>query len=469
MTAGRIFGIDEAAHDELLQHVRALLRMPTVNPPGNEMVAARYIHGVLTDAGLEPELLEPFPGRGDVVVRLRGDGSRGDPLLLLGHLDVVPVDASRWTHDPFGAEIHDGYVYGRGAVDMKATVATQLEVVLLLARAAAAIGLDPASDPIPGLGRDVIFAATADEEAGGFLGAGWIVDQRPELLRAGAALTETGGFGVEVAGRRFYPIQAAEKGFQIYRITVHGSTGHASMPRSDNAAVLASHVIERLVSPGSGRLTTVMHEALRAVERAVPPEAARNVERLRSANPAVADAAAAALCDPAYARALRALLRDTVSPDMVHAGVKYNVIPGSAEIEIDCRLLPGTTTESMTAQLRERIGEDLWPACDVTPTLHGEPLEQTLDTPLYPLLGDALRAADPDAIPIPMMAPFATDAKHLARLGIPTYGFAPLRLSAGERFLELFHGDDERVPLEGLRFGLDVLADAVLRYTAATD
>lgn len=457
----------ERAYDELVGHLRALLRLPTVNPPGDEILAARYLAHVLSAAGLQPRLLEPFPGRGDVVVRLRGDGSGGGPLLLLSHLDVVPVDRGRWTQDPFGGGVMDGRIYGRGALDMKGTVAMQLQVVLELAREARAAGSDPARDPIPGLGRDVIFAGTADEEAGGVLGIGWIVEHEPELLQADVCLTEAGGVSVELLGRRFYPIQVAEKGLQWYRIVVRGTAGHASMPRDDNAAVLASEVVRRLAEPGPPRLTSVMRTALESVALALPSRAAAGVRRLLDPDPVVTHVALETVCEEPYRRALRALLRDTFSPNVIQAGSKPNVIPGSAEVYVDCRLLPGTTAEQMTAELRARLGEELLRRCEVTPLHHGAAVEQPLDGPLYGLLADALRAHDPEAVVVPIMAPFSTDAKHTARLGIPTYGFSPLRLGRGERFLELFHGDDEHVSLSALRWGLPVFLEVVRRYCRA--
>ena len=462
----------EGAHAELIEHLRALLRLRTVNPPGDEIIAARYLAAVLRDAGLEPEVLEPFPGRGSVVARLRSEpgvtdgpsGASGGPLLLLSHTDVVPADEELWTHDPFGGDVAGGYVWGRGAVDMKSMVAMELEVVLVLAQAARAAGRDPASDPVPGLRRDVIFAATADEEAGGFQGAGWIVDHRPELLQADGALSETGGVSVEVLGRRFYPIQVAEKGLQVYRVTVRGTPGHGSMPREDNAAVLAARIAERLSAPGRPRATAAMEEAIRTVAEAVPAPVAARLRDVLSPDERVVARALDALCDEPYRRALGALLHDTVSPNQLHAGVKYNIIPGSAWVELDCRLLPGTSVDEMTARLRERIGDDLLPFCEIEPTLQGDALEQPTDTPLYRLLCDVLRAHDPEGISIPIMAPFATDAKHLARLGVPTYGFAPLRLGPGDAYIDLFHADDERVSLDALRFGFPVLLDAAWRY-----
>ena len=459
-------GVPPDAQAELVEHLRALLRLRTVNPPGDEILAARYLAGVMEGAGLALEVLEPFPGRGSVVARLRGDGTGGGPLLLLSHIDVVPADEERWAHDPFGGEVADGYVWGRGAVDMKSMVAMELEVMLLLARRAQEEGRDPSTDPIPGLRRDVIFAATAGEEAGGFEGAGWIADHRPELLRADGALSESGGISVDVLGRRFYPIQVAEKGFQTYRITVRGTPGHGSMPREDNAAVLAARVADRLSASGRPRATAAMAQAIEAIAAAVPATTARRARALLSEDERAVARALDGLCEDSYRRAFRALLHDTVSPNQIHAGTKYNVIPGSAWLEVDCRLLPGTTVDEMTARLRERIGADLLAFCELEPTVHGDPVEQPTDTPLYRLLGEVLRDHDPDGIPIPIMAPFATDAKHLARIGVPTYGFAPLRPGPDDHYLDLYHADDERVSLDALRWGLSTLFDAVWRYCA---
>jgi acetylornithine deacetylase/succinyl-diaminopimelate desuccinylase-like protein len=239
------------AHELLIEDLRALIRIPTVNPPGDEILAARHVADLLAGLGLEPEVVEPFPGRGSVGCRLRGDGTGGAPLLLLSHLDVVPAPLDGWTHDPFAADVAEGYVWGRGAVDMKGMVAMELGVIRRLVAEALAAGRDPGSDPIPGLRRDVLFASTADEEAGGHQGAGWIVEHRPDWLRADAALNECGGVSMDFAGRRFYPIQVAEKGFAVYRLTVHGTWGHGSMPREENAAVRAAVAIGRLAAPAS--------------------------------------------------------------------------------------------------------------------------------------------------------------------------------------------------------------------------
>ena len=458
-----------AATDELVATVRELIRIPSINPPApdapdGELVAARRIAELLAEAGLEPEIVEPTPGRGSVHARLRGDGSGGEPLLLLSHLDVVPAPPERWTHDPFAADLDGGYIYGRGAVDMKAMVAMELGVVRLLSAEARAAGLDPARDPIPGLRRDVLFTCTADEEAGGLDGAKWVAEHRPDWLRAAGGLNECGGVATTVAGRRFYPIQVAEKGFAAYRIAVRGTWGHGSMPREDNAAVLAAEVIARLAVPGPTRVTPVMARFLAMAAAELPPDAARILDGLSGDDPGRAEAAISIACDPMYARALRALVRDTVSPDVIHAGFKYNVIPGDAVIEVDCRVLPGTSEPAMRAELVGRLGPELAAACEIELIVYGAPVEAPADGPLFDLLVATIRDHDPDGIPLPVMAPFATDAKHCDPLGTPTYGFSPLRLDPDERFLERFHGIDERVSVDALRWGLPVLYDVVRRF-----
>ena len=459
----------QRATDRLVDTTRELIRIPSVNPPSPdapdlEAVAARHIADLLLDTGLVPDLVEAAPGRGSVHARLRGDGTGGAPLLLLSHLDVVPAPAERWTHDPFAADLANGYVYGRGAVDMKGMVAMELAVVRLLTDAARAAGRDPASDPIPGLRRDLLFTCTADEEAGGGAGAKWIAERRPDWLQAAGALNECGGIATTVAGRRLYPIQVAEKGYAAYRIAVRGTWGHGSMPREDNAAVLAADVIRRLAVPGPTRITPVMGRFLEHAAAALPAEAGTILRGLTAESPERAEAALAAACDPMYARALRALVRDTISPNVVHAGVKYNVIPGAAEVVVDCRVLPGTGESEIRAMIVDRLGATLAAVCDIELIVFGSPVEAPAEGPLFDLLVETIRDHDPEGIPLPAMAPFGTDAKHTHPLGVPTYGFSPLMLDPEERFLERFHGVDERVSVEALRWGLPVLYDVVRRF-----
>ena len=393
----------QAATDRLVATTRELIRIRSVNPPvpeapDLELVAARHIADTLTEAGLEPEVIEPVPGRGSVHARLRGDGTGGAPLLLMSHLDVVPAPPERWTHEPFAADVADGYIYGRGAVDMKGMVAMELTVVRLLADAARAAGRDPASDPIPGLRRDVLFTCTADEEAGATAGAKWIAAQRPDWLQAAGALNESGGVATTVAGRRLYPIQVAEKGYAAYRIAVRGTWGHGSMPRDDNAVVLAAEVIRRLAVSGPTRITPVMARFLEQAAAALPGEAATILRGLASGAPDRAEALAVA-CDPGYARVLRALVRDTMSPTVVQAGVKYNVIPGHAEVVVDCRVLPGTGEPEIRAMIVDRLGPALSAVCEIELIVFGSPVESPAEGPLFDLLVETIRDHDPEGIP----------------------------------------------------------------------
>jgi acetylornithine deacetylase/succinyl-diaminopimelate desuccinylase-like protein len=461
----------DRAHAGLVETLRDLIRIPSINPPpadrpDGETRVARRIADELRDIGLSPEILEAVPGRGSVHARLRGDGTGGEPLLLLGHLDVVPAPPELWTHDPFAADIADGYVYGRGAVDMKNLVAMELTVLRLLADEARAAGRDPASDPVPGLTRDVLFVSSADEEAGALAGLGWIVQDRPDWVRAAAAINESGAVATTFAGRRFYPIGVAEKGYGVYRITVRGTWGHGSMPRDDNAVILASRIVTALAAQGAPRLTPTMTTFLEGVAGHLDGEPARLARDLAGRDPRAAEAALDATCEPMLARVLRALVRDTVSPNILHAGVKYNVIPGEAMIELDCRVLPGTTEEAMRATVIERIGPELAAACEVELVIFAPPVAAPTDHDLYRILEKTVVDHDPEGIPLPFMVPFATDAKHTAFLDVPTYGFSPLLLDPDERFLERFHGVDERVGISALRWGLPVLYDVVRRFCA---
>ncbi|HEU4573341.1 MAG TPA: M20/M25/M40 family metallo-hydrolase, partial [Candidatus Limnocylindrales bacterium] len=457
-----------AAGDELVDTLRSLIRIPSVNPvpadpADGETGAARWIAGALDAAGLRPEVLEIVPGRGSVAARLRGDGTGGEPLLLLSHLDVVPAPDELWTHGPFDGDLAEGCVWGRGALDMKDLLAQELTVVRMLAAEARAAGRDPASDPIPGLTRDVLFLSTADEEAGGLNGIAWIVQDHPELVRAAGAVNEAGAVATTFAGRRFYPIGVAEKGYSVYRLTIGGTWGHGSMPHGENAAVRAAEVVTRLAAPGAPRLTPVMQTFLDRVAAALPADEARLVRALASGETRLSDTALGALCEPMAARAISAVLRDTVNPTVVRAGVKYNVIPGEAVVEVDCRTLPGTTEDDIREIVLGRLGE-LAQHVAIELVINAPAVEAPADGDLYELLERTIVDHDPDGLPVPFLVPYATDAKHLALVDVPAYGFSPLRLDPGAPYLELWHGVDERVSVDALKWGLPVLYDVVRRF-----
>jgi acetylornithine deacetylase/succinyl-diaminopimelate desuccinylase-like protein len=375
---------------------------------------------------------------------------------------------------------------------MKNLDAMQLEVMRLLADETRATGRDPATDPVPGLRRDVLFASTADEEAGGIVGAGWLAMEHPEHLRAAAAINEAGAVAVDVGGRRLYPIMVAEKGATVYRLTFRGAWGHGSMPRPDNAVLLAAEAVRRLAEPWPVRLTDVTHAFLDGAIAATDEPASRLLRALAGGSPDVSAAALERVCSPVYARALDAMLRDTITSNVINAGVKYNVIsgslvpgrrrlsisitanagvkfnviPGLAVMEIDNRRLPGTSEPEMEARIRERLGPELAAVTEIDLVIGTDAVVARYDEPdgLYPILDAVVRDHDPEGVPLPVMAPFSTDAKHLVALGVPTFGFSPLRQPPGETYLDRYHGVDERVSLEGLRWGLPVLYDAVRRF-----
>jgi acetylornithine deacetylase/succinyl-diaminopimelate desuccinylase-like protein len=450
--------------DACVEHLRALIRIPSVNPPGvadaaagldssgGETAAARYCADVLDGAGIEAEVVELTEGRGSCFARLRASGPQTEPpLILLSHIDVVPVDAESWTHDPFGGDLIDGVVWGRGAVDMKDMVAMELGVMLALRRSGAE------------LRRDVIFAAVADEEAGGAHGARALVAQRPELFadadgrRAAAALNEVGGYSMTLGGRRFYAVQVAEKGLVWTRLRSTGTPGHGSMPHPDNAAIKLAAAVTAIAEDQAVRRGRVLPAIAEFFEALGLGHVAALVEH----DPAAATTALErAVDDPVLRRSLDAMLRDTTTPNVIHAGKKVNVIPGSGEAEVDVRTLPGTDQAALIRHLQEVVGDN----AIVEPLVSLPAVEWPADAEIVTLMHDALRRADRDATSVPMMITPGTDAKALAELGIPCYGFAPLRLEPDVPFLSLFHGHDERVPVSALAFGLPVLAEVVSRF-----
>lgn len=458
----------DRATAECVEHLGALIRIPSVNPPGTadggagrdttggETAAAAYCAEVLSSAGIGAEVLEAIPGRGSCFARLPATvGDPLPPLILLSHVDVVPVDAEAWARDPFGGELVDGVIWGRGAVDMKDMVAMELSVMLALHRSAAERQ------------RDVIFAAVADEEAGGAFGAAHWVAKRPDLFRgtdgrpAAAALNEVGGYSTTIGGRRVYAIQVAEKGIIWTRLRSTGTPGHGSMPHPDNAAIKLAEAVTLLArSERPARLTPIVRPFFEALGLGVVTaqlDRGDEADALRSLD--------AAVDDPVLRRSLRAMLRDTVTPNTLRAGTKMNVIAGSGEAEVDVRTLPGTDQPALLAEMQAIVGE----RASVEAVMMLPPTEAPADAQIVRLMSEALSAADPEATSAPMMITPGTDAKSLATLGIPTYGFAPLRLDADVPFLSLFHGQDERVPVSALRFGLPVLHEVVSRFIGLTE
>lgn len=411
----------KAFQQEALDCLRALIRLDTTNPPGNERIAADYIADVLGAHGVESVIRESAPTRASLIARYPGADSSKGALLLSSHTDVVPVERSGWTREPFSGEIAEGCVWGRGAIDMKSKCATDLVLMTALKR----VGAKP--------DRDVIMAAVADEEAGSDYGAKFLVERHPELVRADYVLNEVGGFTIHLRNRRFYPIQIAEKGFVTIKMKVTAMPGHGSMPRSDTAISRISELITKIVrTPMRKNVSPFMRKTLE--ELGVPVD---------SPGP---------LFQP--------MLANTVSPTILRAGYKDNVIPGEATIVLDGRTLPGEDPESFMAELREIVGPE--PTFELIKT--APPAETSQDTPLYELIKETVEAADPGARAIPWMIPGATDNKFYSKLGAACYGFSPVKLEPNMPFGTLYHGNDERLPIEGFNWGLKVYAEVVLKF-----
>jgi len=452
-----------AASDECISLLRDLIRIPTVNrgpggpTDGHERPAAERVADYLRSVGVEPKLYEPEPGRTSVVARLKGTGEK-PPLLLNAHLDVVEADPSTWTHPPFEAKVDRGYIWGRGAIDMKHMAAMSSVVMGMLAKGAADKKLT----------RDVIFAAVADEEAGCAKGSMFLVDEHPDAVRAEYAMGEIGAFSLPMLGRIFYPIQVAEKGMCWVKATFKGEPGHGSMPRSDTSVLKLARALSSL---GGQRLpmhpTAAVRSFIEALARELPQPQKAVLRRLST--PALASLILDRLIrDDGQRRTFSALLSNTATPTVLRAGAKTNVIPGEASVEIDGRTLPGQTEESFLAELRDALGKDGAEAnLEVLRSL--PPIETAPDGPLFARLAQTIRAHDPDGLPIPFVIPGFTDAKAYARLGTRCFGFAPVRFDPADdvSFSRMYHGNDERVPTAGLAWGLDVLFDAVSGF--ATD
>jgi acetylornithine deacetylase/succinyl-diaminopimelate desuccinylase-like protein len=423
------------AEDEVVELCRDLIRMDTSNygdhsGPG-ERVAAEYVAEKLAEVGLEPRVVESHPGRASVVARVEGVDSSRDALLLHGHLDVVPAQASDWEVPPFSGEVRDGFLWGRGAVDMKDMDA----MILAVLRQRLTEGRRPP--------RDVVLAFLADEEAGGAWGARYLVDEHPELFEGCTeAIGEVGGFSLTVPGdRRLYLIETAEKGMAWLRLTATGTAGHGSMVNPDNAVTALAAAVARL---GEHRFPIRLTKTVRAfLERVCeaygvafdPDNPEESVKGLGSTS-----------------RMIAATLRNTVNPTVLDAGYKTNVIPQEAVAQVDGRFLPGYEAEFF-ATVDELLGPDV--RRDFVH--HDVALETEFDGALIEAMEAALTSEDPSAVAVPYCLSGGTDAKSFSRLGIRCFGFSPLLLPSDLDFSGMFHGINERVPMDGLRFGVRVL------------
>ncbi|MBN2145789.1 MAG: M20/M25/M40 family metallo-hydrolase [Anaerolineales bacterium] len=436
---------------EMVDHLSRLIQADTSNPPGNEEPAVRVVKEILEGEGMTSQdfqILESAPGRVNLVARLRGDGSQR-PLLLSGHLDVVPVEREHWTRDPFGGEVVDGVVWGRGALDMKGFTTMYLQAFLLARR----MGLP--------LKRDLIFAAIADEEAGFEHGSRFLVDKHRELIDAEFGLTEAGGFSFHMGKFRLCPIQTAEKGICWLRMTASGQPGHGSMPHANNAVYYLAQAIERLRRAGHlpVHITPTFHRFVEGIAGQIGFPAGMLVGLLRS--PLVLRLLLRQ-APPQLKPLLVAMVSNTFTPSILKAGMKTNVIPSTAEAAIDCRTLPGQTPEDVLREMYAITGRKV----TLEPVYVQAGSEFSADTPLYRLLERHTRAMDPQAIVVPFMMVGATDAKEYQRAGITMYGFTPGMLPAELPLMKMAHGHDERIPISFFESGMPVLWNVVREFCA---
>lgn len=424
---------------EVASLARDLIRFDTTNFGGGkangEREAAEYVGSYLENLGLTPEYYEPSPRRTSLMARVPGRNKQKPALVVHGHLDVVPAIAEDWSVDPFAGEIRDGMLWGRGAVDMKNMDAMILTSLADILRA----GEQPE--------RDLVIAFFADEEAGGSDGAAAVVQDRPEWFSgATEAISEVGGFSVDVSGQRAYLLQVGEKALMWIRVVAHGRAAHGSSYHHDNAVTALAEAVARLgrhpwpisLTPASKQLVERM-SALTSADTTDPDAIAR-------------------LAGPA-SRFLSATFRTTTNPTGLSAGYKHNVIPDRAEALIDVRVLPGTEDATL-AQIREILGDDI----EVEVEVGDIGMEMPFSGELVDAMVDVLGRHDPGAPVLPYLMGGGTDNKALARLGISGYGFAPLRLPTDLDFTGMFHGVDERVPIDALEFGQRALTDLLRSY-----
>lgn len=420
-----------SAQDEVVDLLCDLIRINTSNPTHPERPAAEWVAGKLDEVGVASRIIEAAPGRASTIAHIEGTDSSRPPLLFHGHLDVVPAEKSEWTVDPFGGEIADGYVWGRGAIDMKDMDAMMLALVRDWSRT----GRKPP--------RDVVLAFVSDEEAGGAQGAHNLVDHHADLFAdCTEAISEVGGYSVSLNEQaRLYLIQTAEKGLAWLKLRAEGRPGHGSMLHDDNAVTRLAAAVTRI---GQHEFPLVITDTVRKTIEGLAAVTGLDLD------PDDVDSWLPSL-GPA-ARMIGATIRNTAQPTMLDAGYKANVIPSLAEAVIDGRYLPGQK-DAFFEELDELIGANITREF----VHHDNAVETTFDGEIVDVMTAALKAEDPIAFPVPYLMSGGTDAKSFSQLGIRNFGFSPLLLPPDLDFAALFHGIDERVPVEALKFGVRVL------------
>ncbi|AEN04974.1 peptidase M20 [halophilic archaeon DL31] len=426
-----------------------LIQFETVNPPGDERACIEYIDGLLTEAGLETETLAADPERPNLLARLPGT-SEAPPLLMQGHVDVVPTEGQEWEEPPFEGVQKDGYIWGRGALDMKGAVAMMVTTMLR----AAEEGFQPAGD--------VLLLVLSDEETGGDMGAKYLVENHPDWFAdVEYAIGEFGGFPLRIDGTEFYPIQVAEKRVCWLEATVTGRGGHASRPHRDGTMNKLGTVLTRLTANRLPvHITPPAREFIEAMAEQAAPDRAEQLRGLL--DPERTDEILDDLGP--VAERLDPMLHNTVSPTVVNGGGKVNVHPAEIDLRLDARLLPGASPEEFLEEVWELLGDVEGVEFEVVRFDGGD--DGDIDMGLFDVLSDAITANHPDAVPVPFLLTGGTDGRFFEQLGIQPYGYTPLRLPEGFEFNSLVHAANERVPESAIEFGADALSQVIRQYGA---
>ncbi len=424
--------------EDAIKICQDLIRIPSVNygdNKGDEKAVAEYVVASLAEVGIAAEIFEAAPNRCNVVAKIKGSDSARPGLVLHGHIDVVPAAAEEWQVDPFSGVIKDGAIWGRGAVDMKNMDAMILAIVRHWARN----GIKPP--------RDIVLAFFADEEAGSIYGSRWMVKEHPEVFAGcSEAVSEVGGFSVTLSnGKRLYMIEAAQKGIHWVKLTATGQAGHGSFINNQNPVTALSEAVAKIGNyEWPQTYTSAVKELFAAIAKTLGKPLADDYRELLVEIPSVA-------------RMIAATLQNTANPTMLSAGYKSNVIPKEASAVVDGRFLPGHE-----AALNETLAQIVGPEIKIETITRDIALEVPFEGPMVEAMKSAITKLDPDGIPVPYLMSGGTDNKALSDLGIVGYGFSPLRLPADLDFMALFHGVDERIPLESLDFGVKALEDFLL-------
>ncbi|OGD46073.1 hypothetical protein A3K79_01980 [Candidatus Bathyarchaeota archaeon RBG_13_46_16b] len=442
------------SEQEVTELLSKLVSINTTNPPGNETAAAKFLAEDLKEDGFKCEVFESAPGRGSVVTRLKGTGEKPS-LLLLSHLDVVAANPKEWSVDPFKGLVKDGFVWGRGTLDMKGMTAVEAMVLKLLKRNNVK------------LKGDVILAATADEEKGGEAGAGWLAENHLDKVRAEYVLNEGGGMAISMDGKSIFTVNTAEKGILWFKIKAKGKPGHGSVPGgADNAILRMNKVVEKL---GNYRAEMTLIPTVRQFLTDVAKENKLLSQPLSLLlqNVRMGDQILDMLGqkDKYMAEEIRARLRMTIAPTMIHGGVKENVIPSECEAVFDCRVLPGQSPGEALETVKDLLKDVGLEKLDFEIIESSEPSESSVDTPLYELIGRVLRDFEPNCSVAPILLTGGTDSRFFRKTGSVCYGFGPVRPETSySEMQKTIHGIDERISIKNLVFGTSVLYGVVERF-----